>query len=118
MKLNYIHKWIKNFCLPPHGAYFDQNKAKPKNFEFQYGQVFRISPYIYMYCVSIGLIDVYQWNKSNYIILSEEEEEGLKENEQIGLSLDRLKLLRNAGTELVSNVDIAAQARFLFFHKK
>jgi len=42
---------------------------------------------------------------------TEEEEEGLKENEQIGLSLDRLKLLRNAGTELVSNVDIAAQAR-------
>merc|ERR1711937_756689 len=42
---------------------------------------------------------------------TESEEEDLKENEQIGLSLDRLKLLRNAGTELVSNVDIAAQAR-------
>ena len=108
----------KAFLFAPYEAYFDQNKAKPKNFKFQSGQVFRISPYIYMYCVSIGLIDVYQWNKSNYIILSEEEEEGLKENEQIGLSLDRLKLLRNAGTELVSNVDIAAQARFLFFHKK
>ena len=105
----------KEFLFAPHEAYFDQNKAKPKNFKFQSGQVFRISPYIYMYCVSIGLIDVYQWNKSNYIILSEEEEEGLKENEQIGLSLDRLKLLRNAGTELVSNVDIAAQARFLIF---
>lgn len=39
------------------------------------------------------------------------EDETVKENPQIETSLSRLKLLRNAGTELVSNVEVAAQAR-------
>merc|ERR1712042_5226 len=42
---------------------------------------------------------------------TEEEDPAMADNPQIDLSLNRLKLLRNAGSELVSNVDIAAQAR-------
>lgn len=42
---------------------------------------------------------------------SNHESVGVAENPQVDISLSRLKLLRNAGTELVSNVEIAAQAR-------